>query len=191
MNVKILDLDWYQAWVVSSDFGQPRSYLVYMELYNVVQRNAFHEKHLKDPAATALDRRNLAVTSLDDKIDAVSRLDLGGKLKSTAADLEIKSGGKTKTNTAIDWTKIDVKLAAFKFAKALLEAMLAGEFGDYAREANVRAASDITVDLGTPCVVTVGKISGISSTIKIGGSRISTLNGKNQVSFRIDHCGGT
>jgi hypothetical protein len=49
---------------------------------------------------------------------------------------------------------------------------------------------DLEIDLGTTCVVSEGKVNGAGSTIKIGSERISTLNGRDQVSFKISHCGG-
>jgi hypothetical protein len=189
MNVTIKDCDWYQAWVVSADFGTSTSYLVYMELFNVASGNYFHEKHMKQSASEALAERNLSVydpTDLAGRAEAAARK--GVKLKQNVPGLEAK--GAPKTNTGIDWTKINVKTVAYEFANALLDKMLAGDFGDHLHATKSAFVDDIEVDLGTPCVVSAGLNAGLGSKIKIGGERISTLNGKNQVSFKVSHCGG-
>lgn len=189
MNVTIKDCDWYQAWVVSSDFGTDQSYLVYMELFNIQSGNYFYEKHLRHEAAEGLGRRNLsgfAANDLAGRAEAVARKNV--KLKANVAGLEAK--GAPKTNTGIDWSKVNVKTVAYAFAKTLLEKMLAGDFGDHLHTATSGFVDGIEVDLGTPCVVSAGKDAGVGSTIKIGGERISTLNGRNQVSFKVSHCGG-
>ena len=187
MNVTIKDCDWYQAWVVSSDFGQPKSYLVYMETFNIQSGNFFHEKHMKHSASQGLGERNLSNYGANDlagRADAVARNNV--KLKNVNG-LEAK--GAPKTNTGIDWSQINVKTVAYKFAEALLEAMLDGEFGDHLKDAN-SSFEDIEVDLGTPCVVSAGQNAATGSKIIIGAERISTLNGRNQVSFKVSHCGG-
>ncbi|HWN93931.1 MAG TPA: hypothetical protein VNT99_02770 [Methylomirabilota bacterium] len=189
MNVTITDKDWYQAWVVSADFGQPKTYLVYMEMFNLESGNYFYEKHMKDSANEGLARRNLSAFRADDlsgRADAVARTNV--KLKPNAPGLEAK--GAPKTNTGIDWDKTNVKSVAFQFAEALLNQMLAGKFGDHLKDAKSGFIDDIEVDLGCPCVVSAGQNAAVGSTIKIGAERISTLNGKNQVSFKVSHCGG-
>ncbi len=189
MSVTIKDHDWYQAWVVSSDFGTPHSYLVYMEVFNIASGNYFHEKHMKHSAAEGLAQRNLSGFAADDlsgRADAVARKNV--KLKNSAAGLQAQ--GAPKTNTGIDWSKTNVKTVAYAFAKALLEKMLAGEFGDHIHAAKSAYVHGIPVDLGSQCVVSAGLHAGVGSKIDIGGERISTLNGKNQVSFKLSHCGG-
>lgn len=189
MQVTITDRDWYQAWVVSSDFGQPKTYLVYMELFNLASGNFFYEKHLKQSAAEGLAQRNLssfAPTDLAGRAEAAARKNV--KLKKNAAGLEAQ--GAPGTNTGIDWSKINVKTVAFLFAKTLLEKMLAGDFGDHLHDATSGYVAHIEVDLGTPCVVSAGMHADVGSKVSIGGERISTLNGRNQVSFKVSHCGG-
>jgi hypothetical protein len=189
MNVTIKDLDWYQAWVVSSDFGTPHSYLVYMEVFNLASGNYFHEKHMKHSAAEGLAQRNLSSFAADDlsgRADAAARKNV--RLRANAAGLEAQ--GAPRTNTGIDWSQTNVKTVAYEFAKALLEKMLAGEFGDHVHAAKSGYVHGIEVDLGSQCVVSEGQHAGIGSKIDIGGERISTLNGKNQVSFKVSHCGG-
>ncbi len=187
MNVTIKDCDWYQAWVVSSDFGKPTSYLVYMETFNLQSGNFFHEKHMKHSAAEGLAERNLsnyAPADLAGRAEAVARKYV--KLKNTAG---LDAKGAPKTNTGIDWSRINVKTVAYKFAEALLEEMLNGTFGDHLND-RTSAFVDIEVDLGCACVISAGQHAGTGSKIKIGAERISTLNGRNQVSFKVSHCGG-
>jgi hypothetical protein len=189
MNVTIKDCDWYQAWVVTGDFGTSKSYLVYLEVFNLASGNYFHEKHIKHSAAEGLAQRNLSAfspTDLAGRAEAVARTNV--KMKNLPNAIEAK--GAPKTNTGIDWSKINVKTVAYKFATVLLEKMLAGDFGDHLHDAKSGYVSDIEVDLGTPCVVSEGLNKGVGSKIDIGGERISTLNGKNQVSFKVSHCGG-
>lgn len=189
MNVTIKDLDWYQAWVVSSDFGQGKLYLVYMELFNLSSGNFFYEKHMRKEAGVALQERNLQGFSAGDlsgKAEAAAKLNV--MLKNDPTDLKAKK--KISTNTGIDWPKINVKTVAYKFAAELLKEMLANKFGDYVHDRESGFVDDIEVDLGEICVVSQGKINATGSTIKIGAERISPLNGKNQVSFKVSHCGG-
>ena len=187
MKVEIKDLDWYQAWVVSADFGLPESYLVYMEMFNLASKNFFFEKHLRKPAAVALDHRNLrALGDLSEKAEAAAKMNV--KLANHPSDL--LPHHNIPTNTGIDWKKIDAKLVAFKFANNLLHDMLNNTFGDYLRDATSPFVNHIEVDLGVQCVISAGVHAGVGSTIKIGAERISKLNARNQVSFKVSHCGG-
>ena len=186
MSVTIKDCDWYQAWVVSSDFGSSTSYLVYMEVFNIASGNYFHEKHMKHSAAEGLAQRNLTSFAADDfsgRAEAASR-------KNVRLTPALGAARALPTNTGIDWSKTNVKIVAYEFAKALMEKMLAGEFGDHIHDATSAYVHGIEVDLGSQCVVSAGRDAGIGSKIDIGGERISTLNGKNQVSFKLSHCGG-
>jgi hypothetical protein len=189
MNVTIREYDWYQAWVVASDFGTPKGYLVYMEMFNIQSGNYFHEKHMKHSASDGLAQRNLSTfsaTDLSGRAEAAARKNV--KLKANAPGLEAQ--GAPKTNTGIDWSQVNVKTVAYKFAEALLQKMLSGDFGDHLHAAKSGFVDDIEVDLGSQCVVSAGQHAGVGSKIKIGAERISTLNGKNQVSFKVSHCGG-
>ena len=187
MNVTIRDFDWYQAWVVSSDFGLSKTYLVYMELFNLSSKNFFYEKHMRKEAGVALQERNLqGFADLSGKADAVAKLNIA--LKNDATDL--KPAKKISTNTGIDWSKINEKMVAYKFAEGLLKEMLNNKFGNYLQDRDSGFVDHIEIDLGVICVVSQGKINATGSTIKIGAERISLLNGRNQVSFKVSHCGG-
>ena len=94
------------------------------------------------------------------------------------------------TNTGIDWKKIDVKLAAFEFAETLLHAMLSNKFADYLRDPTSPYVDPIEVNFGVQCVISAGVHAAVGSTMKIGAERISKLNARNPVSFKVSHCGG-
>ena len=153
-----------------------------MEVYNPPQ-NGFAAKHLLRPSSDDLDEslesRNLK--------NVASAEDLGDKM--LAYNLQLKATKdepkkKTTTNTMIDCSLVNEKLLAAQFAAAILEDVgVAGADKYY---------DHIEVDLKAPCVFSVGKHEGLSSKVKIGGTKVSTSNkaGKTYLSFELSHCGG-
>jgi hypothetical protein len=184
MQVEFRESLTYQAWIVSSHFGTPASYRIYLKVLDPGRANWFANKHLGDDAAKVLRRRTFQGVPETDRWDALERY-----------GVQVKSNFQPKkpppTNTVVDYRRIDKKLAAYYLTKALFEAMMAGKFGDYR---NVRESSyvdHLEIDFGgIPCVVSAGQVRGIASKMLIGARRVSTLNSRNQVSFEVNHCAG-
>ena len=176
----------YGAWIVSSNFGTGASYRIYIRVLDPGRSNWFANKHLGDDAAKVLGRRTFQGVSESDKWDALERY-----------GVQVKSNSKPKnppsTNTVVDFRRIDKKLAAYLFAKALFEGMISGKFGsDYRKIMESAYVQKFEVDFDDiPCVVSAGQDHGIGSKMLIGVRRVSALNSRNQVSFEINHCAGT
>ena len=177
MTVRINARDHFESWVVDLPAAT-----VYMEVYNPPQ-NGFAAKHLyrqsEDGIAESLQSRNLKNVS--------SAEDLGDKM--LAYNLTLKATKdepkkKTTTNSMIDCSLVNEKRLAALFADAILDNV--GVDGDN------KYYDHIEVDLGAPCVISVGKHAGLSGKVKIGGTKVSTSNkaGKTYLSFELSHCGG-
>jgi hypothetical protein len=174
----------YEAWIVSSQFGTPASYRIYLRVLDPGRANWFAHKHLGDDAAMVLRRRTFQGVPEADRWDALERY--GVQVK---ADFQPKK--PPPTNTVVDFRRIDKKLAAYLLAKALFEAMMAGKFGDHRNARESDYVNHLEVDFGgIPCVVSAGQARGIASKMLIGARRVSTLNARNQVSFEVNHCAG-
>jgi hypothetical protein len=177
MPTNINQRDNYESW--TSDVAGAT---VFMEIYNPPQ-NGFAAKHLLRTSGSSV-QETLRSRNLSNVSDAE---DLGDKM--LAFNLKLKAtkdepSKKTKTNTMIDCSKINVKTVAAKFAEAIVNHVgVAGADAWY---------DGIEVDLGTACVITEGGVSGVSTKIKIGGTKVGTSNkaGKTFLSFKVDHCGG-
>lgn len=184
MQVEFRESLTYQAWIVSSDFGTPASYRIYLKVLDPGRANWFANKHLGDDAAKVLKRRTFHGVPEADRWDALERY-----------GVQVKSNFQPKkpppTNTVVDFRRIDKKLAAYHLAKALFEAMMAGRFGDYRSAKGSDYLDHLEVDFGgIPCVVSAGQACGVASKMLIGARRVSTLNSRNQVSFEVNHCAG-
>src|SRR4051812_10648970 len=195
MKVDFRECFGYAAWIVSSHFGTQTAYRVYIRVLDPGRSkvtpelgnrspNWFANKHLGDDPAAVLRKRTFNGVTEAEKWDALERY--GVKLK---PDLSPKN--PPSTNTVIDFDKIDKKLVAYLFAKALFEGMVAGKFGDYRTAKASAYVNHFEVDFdGIPCVVSAGNMAGIASRIQVGVKRVSTLNAQNQVSFEVNHCAG-
>jgi hypothetical protein len=174
----------YEAWIVSSHFGTPASYRIYLRVLDPGRANWFANKHSGDDAAKILRRRTFQGVPEAERWDALERY--GVQVKSNFQPKKPPS-----TNTVIDFRRVDKKLAAYLLAKALFEAMMAGKFGDYQNARESDYVNHLEVDFGgIPCVISAGQARGIASKMLIGARRLSTLNSRNQVSFEVNHCAG-
>jgi hypothetical protein len=193
MKVEISQSFFYEAWTVSSDFGTSTSYRIYIKVLDPGKgesgkqdyrpQNLFSYKHLGQNAETVLRMRSFDGVNESEKWDAMERL--GVRLKT---DLSPKNA--PHTNTVIDFRKIDRKNAAYLIAKALLEEMISGGFGDYKNTKESKYVDPFIVDFKIPCVVSAGTLAGAAKGIQVGVKRISKLNPQNWVSFEVNHCGG-
>lgn len=177
MTTNINERDNYESW--TSDVTGAT---VFMEVYNPPE-NGFAAKHLlKSSSASVQD--TLASRNLQ---NVASPEDLGNKMLAFNLDLKATKDEpkkKTNTNTMIDCNKINLKTVAAKFAEAIFRDVgIAGADAYYPH---------IVVDLGVSCVLTDGKVTGVSNTISIGGTKTGTSNknGKTFISFKVNHCGG-
>jgi len=203
MKVEIRESFFYEAWIVSSDFGTGTLYRIYVrvldpgrgeppdskkgELGDPKYRpmNVFANKHWGQHANTILKMRRFEGVNEATKWDAMERL--GVNLKPNLSPKK-----PPKTNTVIDFKKIDRKHAAYLIAKALFEGMTSTPplFGDYKNTEESDPIWDFEVDLVVPCVVSAGLVAGVARKILIGARRVSKLNPQNWVSFEVNHCGG-
>ncbi|MGA8654945.1 MAG: hypothetical protein WB586_02255 [Chthoniobacterales bacterium] len=195
MKVDFRESFFYEAWIVMSNFGTQNSYRIYIKVLDPGRpeiagkqtgrpANLFANKHLRDDAAGTLRKRTFKGATEYEKWDALETL--GVKLNPHLEPVRPPS-----TNTAIDFEKIDKKLAAYLVAKALLEGMLSGKFGDYKTKEESEYCNHFEIDFnGIPCVVSAGKQAGVASKMQVGAKRISKLNPQNQVSFDVNHCAG-
>jgi len=195
MKVEFRESFFYEAWIVASDFGTQHSYRIYIKVLDPGRpeipgkqtgrpANLFANKHLRDDAVAVLRKRTFKGASDYEKWDALETL--GVRLNPNLEPVKPPS-----TNTAIDFEKIDKKLAAYLVAKALFEGMMAGKFGDYKSKAESQYFNHFEIDFdGIPCVVSAGNQAGVGSKMQVGAKRISKLNPQNQVSFDVNHCAG-
>jgi hypothetical protein len=193
MKVEISQSFFYEAWTVSSDFGTPTLYRIYIRVLDPGKgksgepdyrgQNLFSYKHLGQNAEKILRQRTF------DRIDEAGKWDAMEKL-----GVRVKTNLSPKStppiNTVIDFRKIDRKNAAYLIAKALLEEMISGRFGDYKNIKESDYVHSFVVDFKIPCVVSAGTDAGVAKGIQIGVKRISKLNSNNYVSFDVNHCGG-
>jgi len=195
MKVEFRESFFYEAWIVVSNFGSQNSYRIYIKVLDPGRpeiagkqtgrpANLFANKHLRDDPAAVLRKRTFKSASEYEKWDALETL--GVRLNPN-----LEPVGPPSTNTAIDFEKIDKKLAAYLVAKALFEGMMAGKFGDYKNKEESQYCNHFEIDFnGIPCVISAGKQAGVASKMQIGAKRISKLNSQNQVSFDVNHCAG-
>ena len=110
MQVEFRESFAYEAWIVSSPFGTPASYRIYLRVLDPGRANWFANKHLGDDAAKVLRRRTFQGVPEADRWDALERY--GVQVK---ADFQPKK--PPPTNTVVDFRRIDKKLAAYLLAK--------------------------------------------------------------------------